>query len=79
MVGAGVVRGLQSIGAAERPVAVIKEASSAQQRVWSATVSTLVEATEGESLSPSIIVVGEVVRLMPQVQLDNAIDENAAV
>ena len=58
---AGLVKGVQSISREDLPVAVIKDASSGQQRVWTATVATVVAATAGEPLSPCIVVVGRVV------------------
>ena len=62
-VSAGIVKGLQGITDADPAVAVIRDAGAAQQRVWTATVSTVAQATQGESLSPSIIVVGGAVGL----------------
>lgn len=58
---AGLVKGIQSVTAEDLPVAIIKDASSGQQRVWMTTVSAMIAATKGESLSPCIIVVGHVV------------------
>ena len=41
-------------------VAVIKSAGTEQQRVWLATICTIGDNTQGEQLSPCIIVVGQV-------------------
>lgn len=60
----GILKGIQSVKGGDLPVAVIRNASSAQQTVWVATIDTLLAATKEESLSPSIIVVGRVVQLM---------------
>ena len=61
---AGIVKGLLSVKGGDLPVAVIRDASSSEQTVWVATLSTLIDTTKGHTLSPSIIIVGEVVRLM---------------
>lgn len=45
------------------PIAIIRWAGHSQQRVWQGTLDTIVEITQGESLSPTVIVIGEVVRL----------------
>lgn len=42
-------------------MAIIKDASSGRQRVWTATVATMVAATADEPLSPCIVMVGRVV------------------
>lgn len=55
---------LQSHGCHEdTPVVVIQWASQPQQRLWQGTLLTIAQLTKGETLSPCIIVVGEVVRL----------------
>jgi uroporphyrinogen III methyltransferase / synthase len=60
----GIVKGLQSVRSSDLPVAVIRDASSSEQKVWVATLGTIVNTTKGETLSPSIIVAGQVVQLM---------------
>jgi precorrin-4 methylase len=65
---AGIVKGLQSVKPDDLPVAVIRDASSGEQTVWVATLGTVVAATRGNTLSPSIIVVGQVVQLMQHPQ-----------
>ncbi|MBX2865818.1 MAG: uroporphyrinogen-III C-methyltransferase [Leptolyngbyaceae cyanobacterium MAG.088] len=47
----------------DTPVAVIQWASQPQQRLWQGTLLTIAQLTKGETLSPCIIVVGEVIRL----------------
>lgn len=42
------------------PVAVVRAAASDSQTVWRGTLGSIVQQTEGEHLSPCIIVVGEV-------------------
>ena len=64
----GIVKGLQSVKRDDLPVAVIRDASSGEQTVWVATLGTVIAATRGDTLSPSIIVAGQVVQLMQQPQ-----------
>jgi uroporphyrinogen III methyltransferase / synthase len=45
------------------PIAIIKSGGCPQQKVWVGTLNDIVERTANESLSPCVIVVGEVVRL----------------
>ena len=47
----------------ETAIAIIRWAGQAAQEVWVGTLGSIVQITKGESLSPCIIVVGEVVRL----------------
>ncbi|MEO1401399.1 MAG: uroporphyrinogen-III C-methyltransferase [Cyanobacteria bacterium J06635_1] len=47
----------------ETAVAVIRWASQPQQQIWEGTLLSIVQKTRGVSLSPCIIVIGEVVRL----------------
>jgi precorrin-4 methylase len=65
---AGIVKGLQSVKPDDLPMAVIRDASTGEQTVWAATLGTVLAATRGDTLSPSIIVVGQVVQLMQQPQ-----------
>ncbi|HEY9824836.1 MAG TPA: uroporphyrinogen-III C-methyltransferase [Stenomitos sp.] len=55
--------------AADTPVAVIRWGGWPQQQVWSATLDTIVDQTQGESLSPSVLVIGDVVRLRQTLNL----------
>ncbi|GAC1482027.1 MAG: hypothetical protein NVS2B14_21220 [Chamaesiphon sp.] len=50
------------------PVAVIRWAGSPQQQVWTGQLETIESVTSGVSLSPVVIVVGEVVRLRAYLQ-----------
>ncbi len=50
------------------PVAVIRWAGTPQQQVWTATLENIVSQTVGVSLSPAVIVIGEVVRLRNYLQ-----------
>ena len=45
------------------PIAIIRWAGSPQQQVWTSTLENILEQTCGVSLSPVVIVIGEVVRL----------------
>lgn len=47
----------------ETPVAIIQWASQPQQQIWEGTLMSIGQKTRGEGLSPSVIVIGEVVRL----------------
>jgi uroporphyrinogen III methyltransferase / synthase len=44
-------------------IAIIRWAGQPEQQVWVGTLGSIVQMTKGESLSPCVIVVGEVVRL----------------
>jgi uroporphyrin-III C-methyltransferase len=48
---------------AQSAIAIIQWAGQPEQRIWTGTLADIVFQTKGESLSPCIIVVGEVVRL----------------
>ena len=47
----------------DRPVAIIRWGGHPQQQVWEGTLLTIRQVTRGETLSPCVIVFGEVVRL----------------
>jgi len=47
----------------ETPIAIIRDCSRPEQQIWIGTLSDIVQQTTGESLSPCVIVIGEVVRL----------------
>ncbi len=47
----------------ETAIAIIRWAGQPEQQVWVGTLGNIVQITKGESLSPCIIVIGEVVRL----------------
>ena len=44
-------------------IAIIRSAGQPEQHIWTGTLGTITHITKGESLSPCIIVIGEVVRL----------------
>ncbi|AKG21722.1 uroporphyrinogen-III C-methyltransferase [Calothrix sp. 336/3] len=45
------------------PIAIIRWAGTPEQRIWTGTLETIIGQTVGVSLSPAVMVVGEVVRL----------------
>ena len=45
------------------PIAIIRSAGTDEQKVWIGTLQTIVEQTKGEKLSPTVMVIGEVVNL----------------
>ncbi len=47
----------------ETAIGIIRWAGQPEQQVWVGTLGNIVQITKGESLSPCIIVIGEVVRL----------------
>jgi len=47
----------------ETPIAIIRDCGRHEQQIWIGTLSDIVQQTTGESLSPCVIVIGEVVRL----------------
>jgi len=49
----------------DTPVAVIRRAGHPQQQVWTGTLLTMPQQTKGQSLSPAVVVIGEVVGLRP--------------
>jgi uroporphyrinogen III methyltransferase / synthase len=63
----------------QTPIAVIRWASQPQQQIWVGTLATIAQQTDRQSLSPCIIVIGEVVGLRPYLQstvLENTVLEN---
>lgn len=59
-----IVRLLQRYGkSSQTSIAVIRWAGRTQQQVWTGTLENIVRRTTGESLSPTVIVIGEVVGL----------------
>lgn len=53
----------QNGGRGDLPVAIIRWGGHPQQQVWAGTLLTIGQITRGETLSPCVIVFGEVVRL----------------
>lgn len=45
------------------PIAIVRNCGSPKQQIWLGTLDNILEQTVGVSLSPSVIIVGEVVRL----------------
>lgn len=59
-----IVRLLQRYGkSSQTSIAVIRWAGRTQQKIWTGTLENIVRRTAGESLSPTVIVIGEVVGL----------------
>ena len=59
-----IVQQLQRHGRSHHtPIAVIRWAGCPQQQIWTGTLADIVEQTAGVSLSPAVIVIGEVVGL----------------
>lgn len=59
-----IVRLLQRYGkSSQTPIAVIRWAGRPQQQVWTGNLDNIVRRTVNESLSPAVIVIGEVVGL----------------
>ncbi len=48
---------------AESAIAIIQWAGQPEQRIWTGTLANIVYKTKGETLSPCVMVIGEVVRL----------------
>jgi uroporphyrinogen III methyltransferase / synthase len=48
---------------ADTPIAVIRWAGTPQQQVWVSDLGQIISETEGIELSPSVIIIGQVVRL----------------
>ena len=44
-------------------IAIIRSAGQPEQQIWTGTLGNIIQLTKGESLSPCIMVIGEVVRL----------------
>lgn len=52
------------------PIAVIRWAGQPQQQIWTGTLENIVQQTARQSLSPAVIVMGEVVNLRPFLQFE---------
>ncbi|NEO98966.1 MAG: uroporphyrinogen-III C-methyltransferase [Symploca sp. SIO2E9] len=64
-----IVRCLRRHGRSQKtPVAVIRDCGRPQQQIWIGTLASIVEQTNGVSLSPAVIVIGEVVGLRDYLQ-----------
>lgn len=53
---------------AQTPIAIIRWAGQPQEQIWTGTLETILQQISRQSLSPCVIVVGEVVRLRPYLQ-----------
>ncbi len=61
----------------ETPIAIIRDCGRPEQQIWLGTLSNIVQQTAGQSLSPCVMVIGEVVRLreyLIQPESTNTID-----
>lgn len=59
-----IVQRLQKQGrSSQTPIAIIRWAGHPEQQIWSSTLAEILSQTASDSLSPCVIVVGEVVRL----------------
>jgi uroporphyrinogen III methyltransferase / synthase len=69
---------LQSLQArgkpADTPIAIIRWGGWPQQKVWVGTLATILDQTHGESLSPTVMVIGEVVQLRETLGIPNFAD-----
>jgi uroporphyrinogen III methyltransferase / synthase len=69
---AGIVARLQDQGRSpQTPIAIIQWCSQPQQQIWLGTLASIVEQTHGYSLSPSVIVMGDVINLQQPSQCIN--------
>ncbi len=50
------------------PVAIIRWAGHPQQEIWQGTLASIVSQTSGKTLSPCVIVIGEIVKLREYLQ-----------
>lgn len=79
---AEVIHQLRSQGRSpQTPVAVIRWGGRPDQQVWRGSLDDILEQTAGESLSPAVVVVGEVARLQLRAAdtgLDPAIEADTA-
>ncbi|NET47630.1 MAG: uroporphyrinogen-III C-methyltransferase [Merismopedia sp. SIO2A8] len=63
---ATIVEQLQNHGRSPRtPIAIIRWASQPQEQIWVGTLESIVQQTSRQTLSPAVMVVGEVVSLRP--------------
>jgi uroporphyrinogen III methyltransferase / synthase len=53
----------------QTPVAILRWAGHPEQQIWIGTLATIVQQTSRQALSPAVIVMGEVVRLRPYLQI----------
>jgi len=61
-----IVRRLQQNGCrSDMPVAIVRWAGQPRQQIWEGTLMSIRQVTRGETLSPCVMVFGEVVKLRP--------------
>lgn len=66
------IQSLQARGKpADTPIAIIRWGGWPQQKVWVGTLATILDQTQGESLSPTVMAIGEVVRLRETLGIPN--------
>ena len=66
-----IVEKLQQYGRSpDLPVAIIRDCAREQQRIWLGTLANIVQQTAHFSLSPAVIVIGEVVKLGENWQME---------
>ncbi len=56
----------------ETPMAIIRWASQPQQQIWTGNLGNILRQTAQQPISPAVIVIGEVVRLMPYLSGNSA-------
>jgi uroporphyrinogen III methyltransferase/synthase len=66
---AEIVYQLESHGRSrETPIAIVRWAGHAQQQIWTGTLGTILQQIVNQSLSPAVIIIGQVVALRPFLQ-----------
>lgn len=69
-----IVQSLQRAGkVATTPIAIIRDASRPQQQVWVGTLADIEQQTAGISLSPTVMVIGEVVNLKTEATMSTVL------
>lgn len=53
----------------QTPIAIIRWAGQPNQQLWVGTLETILQQTSRQSLSPCVMVIGEVVRLRPYLEM----------
>lgn len=69
---ATIVERLQEQGRSpQTPIAIIRWASQPQEQIWIGTLESIVQQTSRQTLSPAVMVIGEVVNLRPYLTPDH--------
>jgi uroporphyrinogen III methyltransferase / synthase len=63
----------------DTPIAIVRWGGWPQQQVWTGTLETIVGQTQGETLSPTVMVIGEVVRLRETLGIPNLVCSDEAM